>query len=283
MTVGIDVGSTTTKAVAILPSGVLLKATMRATDPLTAASGSLGRLTAESALKIKDIERISITGVGSSRIEKNIFDIPTARVDEVSAIGNGGVYLSASNEVIITNIGTGTAIVEARNGVMTHLGGTGIGGGTVIGLSKALLGTVDFRYVTELASNGDTTKVDLLIGDILGTDMGFLTRKITACNFGKMDDSIRREDLAAGVLNMVYQAIGVLSVFAARCQRRDMVLFTGKGSTSALGRTILAEVAAIYHTEFVFPSDAEFSTAIGAALSIGASPVGPESRDLTSR
>ena len=33
MTVGIDVGSTTTKAVAILPSGVLLKATMRATDP----------------------------------------------------------------------------------------------------------------------------------------------------------------------------------------------------------------------------------------------------------
>ncbi len=63
MTVGIDVGSTTTKAVAILPSGVLLKATMRATDPLTAASGSLGRLTAESALKIKDIERISITGV----------------------------------------------------------------------------------------------------------------------------------------------------------------------------------------------------------------------------
>lgn len=36
-------------------------------------------------------------------------------------------------------MGTGTSFVEVKNGIPRHLGGIGIGGGTIMGLSKIML------------------------------------------------------------------------------------------------------------------------------------------------
>jgi type II pantothenate kinase len=267
MIVGIDIGSTTTKAVALQSKAVLYKMKTKAYDAVTSATGILGKLTIECGIEIKDIEKIIITGAGASRIHKNIFNIPTEKTDEISAIGYGGRYLSNRENGIITNIGTGTAIIQVKQGKIYHIGGTGVGGGTIIGLSKELLSTTSFSNILNLAEKGDLKKVDLVIEDIVESNISFLKMDSTASNFGKMLDTAQKEDIAIGIINLVYQVIGMLSVFAAKGTDNTTVVVTGNGSNNLLGQNILKDISGIYKIEFVFPGDAEFATAIGAALS----------------
>ena len=47
-------------------------------------------------------------------------------------------------------MGTGTAIVNAtRGGEMEYLGGTGVGGGTLLGLSKLLVGAGEVEHIED--------------------------------------------------------------------------------------------------------------------------------------
>ncbi len=266
MIIGIDIGSTTTKVVAAQSGEVLKAIKTKAFDAVTSATGALGKMIIENNFKITDIEKIIITGVGATKINSDIFGIKTEKIDEINAIGKGGVFLSKKDGIIITNIGTGTSIIEAKDGFITHIGGTGIGGGTIIGLSKLLLNTMDFDNILEQAAHGDLKQVDLLIEDILEDDLSFLNKKTTASNFGKMLDTAKKEDIATGIVNMVFQVIGVLSVFAAKSRNIDTILVTGNGSRNMLGKRILEDISAMYNIKFEFPPDGEFTTAIGAAL-----------------
>ena len=53
-----------------------------------------------------------------------------------------------------------TAFVEVRDGKPRHLGGIGIGGGTITGLSKLMLNTNDAKKIRELASGGEVGNID---------------------------------------------------------------------------------------------------------------------------
>jgi type II pantothenate kinase len=111
--------------------------------------------------------------------------------------------------------------------------------------------------------------VDLLLEDIMDTDMGFLNREATAANFAKMSDNATGEDIALAIINMVYQVIGVLSVFAARAKNIKQVIVTGNGSDNKLGQKVLADITRMYGIEFIYPTDAEYTTAVGAGLANG--------------
>jgi len=267
MVIGIDIGSTTTKATVLQGDRILYKKKTKAVDAVTSATGILGKLTIENGVEIAEIEKIIMTGVGASRIHKNIFNIPTERIDEIHAIGFGGMFLSKTEPIIIANIGTGTAIIEATSGSITHIGGTGVGGGTIIGLGRELLKTSSFGSIIELATGGNLKHVDLVLEDIVESNISFLKMDTTASNFGKIVDSASREDIAIGILNMVYQVIGMMSVFAAKSKHSSTVVVTGNGSNNAIGKRILKEISEMYSISFLFPEDAEFATAVGAALS----------------
>jgi type II pantothenate kinase len=172
------------------------------------------------------------------------------------------------DNIIITNIGTGTVIIEACRDSIVHFGGSGVGGGTIYGLAKHLLPTAEFSGIMELAENGNLSQVDLLMEDIMVKDMSFLGKETTAANFGKMLDTAASGDIALGILNMVYQVIGMLSVFAARAKNKDKVIITGKGSGNSIGKKILAGITAMYGIQFIYPENAEYTTALGAGLSL---------------
>ena len=110
------------------------------------------------------------------------------------------------------------------------------------------------------------SQVDLLLSDIMDTDMSFLNREATAANFGKMSDNAGSGDIALAIVNMVYQVIGVLSVFAARARNAGKVIVTGNGSDNHIGQKILTAITGLYGVEFVYPRDAEYTTAAGAGL-----------------
>ncbi len=157
--------------------------------------------------------------------------------------------------------------IEAEREKIVHLRGTGVGGGTIIGLSKKLLGVTDFNVIMKLAEKGAIKNVDLLIGDIVDTSISFLNCEATASNFAKMLDTATDNDIAMGILNLTYQVIGMLAVFAAQGRNAGKVIITGNGSNNIVGKKILDDVSALYCMKFDYPEDAEFTTAIGAALS----------------
>ncbi|MDR0301364.1 MAG: pantothenate kinase [Treponema sp.] len=268
MIVGIDIGSTTTKAVIIEDGKLTRRIKTKAADAVTAASGAFEKIVLENGIDKNSIEKIKITGVGASKIKNNIFGIPTDRVNEIDAIGIGGMFLSGASNIIITNIGTGTVIIEAGDKGISHFGGTGVGGGTISGLAKKLLPNAGFCDILELAKAGNLSQVDLLLGDITDTGISFLSGETTAANFGKMLDTAGPPDIALGIINMVYQVIGVLSVFAARAKNTDRVIVTGNGSNNPIGQKILSgTITAMYGIQFIYPEYAEYTTAVGAGIS----------------
>jgi len=267
MIIGIDIGSTTTKAVSIEDGKVTRKIKTKALDAVTSATGALGKIVLENGIQINTIEKIVITGAGASKINNDIFGIPTDRVNEIDAIGIGGMFLSGMRNIIITNIGTGTVIIEAGDMGIYHFGGSGVGGGTIFGLAKKLIPTDEIRDIMELAKTGKISNVDLLLGDITDAGLSFLSGETTASNFGKMLDIAAPNDIALAIINMVYQVIGVLSVFAARAKGSERVIVTGRGSNNVIGQRVLSEITKMYGIDFFYPESAEYTTAIGAGLS----------------
>jgi type II pantothenate kinase len=267
MVIGIDIGSTTTKVAAIDLNSEIIKTKTKAIDAITSATGAFGKMIMENHFLLENIEKINITGAGASKITDNLFGIKTNKIDEIIAIGIGGKYLSKKDQIIISNIGTGTAIIEVNGKIINHLGGTGVGGGTIIGLAKGLLKTSDFDTILQYALQGNLYNVDLMVGDITETNIGFLSKDFTASNFGKMLDTATKEDIAIGIINLTYQVIGMVSVFAAKSKNNTTVVITGNGSNNLIGQRILNDISQTYKIDFEFPSDAEYATAIGAALS----------------
>ena len=266
MIIGIDIGSTTTKAVSLKDGRVVKKIKTKAEDAITSATGAFGKMILENSIDMSEIRRIMITGAGATKIQGSLFGIPTEKVNEITAIGTGGMFLSGKDNIVIANIGTGTAIIEARKDAIIHLGGSGVGGGTILGLAKKLISLSNFSDIRELASLGNLEPVDLLLEDIMETDISFLNKKTTASNFGKMLDTARDEDIALGIINLVYEVIGMISVFAARSRNIDSVIVTGSGSFNNLGQRRLSEITRMHSIVFEYPDDAEYTTAIGAGL-----------------
>ncbi len=266
--IGIDVGGSTTKIVGYSTDGKLIgRLKVEAADPLTSAYGALGKFINENKLALPQVKQIVLTGVGSSLFKGDIYGIPARKVDEFQAIGLGGLALSKKKEGLIVSMGTGTAFVRADKTGIRHIGGSGVGGGTVLGLCGQLCNARSFETVVELAHRGDLKKVDLNICDICPGDIATLSPEVTASNFGKMADGLSAEDLARGVLNMVFQTIGMLAVFACRNDNVKDVIITGTLSTVPCAKVLFKQVERLYKIKFTIPPHSIYATATGAALS----------------
>ena len=215
-----------------------------------------------------------MTGVGSTFAEKPLYEGLDCRVvPEFSSVGRGGLYLSGLDEAIVVSMGTGTALIYAKKRDdgeidIEYLGGTGVGGGTLIGLSRLMLGVDTVEHIEQLAKEGDLANIDLRIGDMskknLHPDMNL---ELTASNFGRLSDLADKNDIALGIANMVGETIGMLAVFAARNYKLDRVVLTGNLTTLAPIRRVFEILEQTFGIHFIIPENAQYGTVIGAALS----------------
>ena len=83
---GIDVGGSTTKIVGFRDSECVGMLQVEAGDQITSAFGAFGKFSAEFGLRMGDIKKIMVTGVGAPYLEKGMYDIPTTRVNEFIAM-----------------------------------------------------------------------------------------------------------------------------------------------------------------------------------------------------
>ena len=210
-----------------------------------------------------------MTGVGSSHVRHNLYGIDCVRVPEFNCIGRGGLFLSGLDRALVVSMGTGTAVVHAKlGGDFEYLGGTGVGGGTLVGLSKLLVGAESVDHIVEYAAEGDLSNIDLRIKDISSQDsMTALAEDMTAANFGNVSDVASKSDLALGIMNMVFETIGMVSVFAARHAGVKDIVLTGNLTRLGFCHEKFEELNGMgYGVSFKIPECAEYSTVVGAAL-----------------
>ena len=230
--VGIDIGGSTTKIVGFdvsQPSPELIKPIfVKAGDPITSMYGAFGKFLDVNGFSLGDIKKVMVTGAGSSYMSKPIYDLPCEKIAEFKSIGLGGLYLSHFERAIIASCGTGTALVYAERGKEPkYLGGTGVGGGTLVGLSKKLLSMDNVGHVSDLAT---------------------------------------KSDIALGLINMVFETIGMVAIFAARNYGIRDVVLTGNLSGVEQAEDIFATLNKMFDMNFTIPENSRFGTVIGAAL-----------------
>ncbi len=270
--IGIDVGGSTTKIVGFRGEKVLGATFVHATDPITSLYGAFGKFTVDHEIALDDIEKIIATGAGSSYVKGPLYGLPCIHESEFSCVGRGGLYLSGLSEAIVISMGTGTALVHAKkegDSVSTkYLGGTGVGGGTLIGLSKKLIGIENIEHIVEVAKTGNLDNIDLRISDIAKKTSGHmvLPNDMTAANFGKVSDIATTGDLALGVINMVFETIGMIGMFASRNAGTKNIVLTGNMTSLPQSRDIFANLNKLFDLNFIIPENAVFATAHGAAL-----------------
>lgn len=269
VTIGIDIGGSTTKIVGFTSDNahtLIEPLSVKATDPVTSVYGAFGKFLTQNNLELSDIEKVSITGVGSKYITKPLYSLPCENVPEFECIGLGGLYLSNLERAIVVSMGTGTALVHAkRGGDIEYLGGTGVGGGTLVGLSEKLLGMKNPEHISQLATGGNLDNIDLRIKDITPGSYT-LPENMTAANFGKVADLATKEDIALGLINMIYETVGMMAVFNSRMHKTRDIVLTGNLTQIAQAPATFATLSEMFDINFMIPERAQYSTVIGAAL-----------------
>ena len=267
MQIGIDVGISTTKIVGIKEGKVFSPIRISAVDPVTSLYGAFGKYLHDNDLGFGDVEQVVLTGVGSAHIQQPVYGLQTKKCDEFVADGLGARHESGIDNAIVVSMGTGTSFVKCEGDKMTHIGGVGIGGGTLQGLSRLLLNTGDIRYVSELAQKGNLANINLQIGDISANPLPGLPMDATASLFGKAQSNATKEDIAAGLVCMTLQSIGSAAILAALGTGIDDFILIGNLTLLDQCRDVFPAMAKLYGVNFHIPNHSEFCTAIGAAVS----------------
>ncbi|KAL6454280.1 SPBC4B4.01c Pantothenate kinase [Candida maltosa Xu316] len=97
---------------------------------------------------------------------------------------------------LLVNIGSGVSMVKVTKpgpDGFERIGGSSLGGGTLWGLLSLLTDAKDYNEMLEMASRGDNENIDLLVGDIYGTNYNKIGLKANhiASSFAKVFKKLR--------------------------------------------------------------------------------------------
>eukprot|EP00056_Hartaetosiga_gracilis_P010139 m.148681 g.148681 ORF g.148681 m.148681 type:complete len:366 (-) comp13262_c2_seq8:41-1138(-) len=149
-------------------------------------------------------------------------------------------YLSTEQQrdifpMLLVNIGSGVSILKVNaDGTRDRVGGTSIGGATFYGLCSLITGCTTFEEALLLAETGDSSGVDLLVGDIYGGDLEEynLPANVVAASLGKLvrpedRENVNKGDIARGILDLITNNVGQISFMHAKTTKVQNVVFAG--------------------------------------------------------
>jgi type II pantothenate kinase len=127
--------------------------------------------TSRAALVAIGAARVGLTGGGATMLARALPG-ELVQVNEFAAWGAGAAALLAERDdvrvprYLLVSVGTGTSILLVDGASVKRIGGTALGGGTLLGLAAGLLDLSDFDEIAALAQRGSRQSVDLLVSDI---------------------------------------------------------------------------------------------------------------------
>ncbi|NOU86019.1 type II pantothenate kinase [Paenibacillus sp. LMG 31460] len=220
--------------------------------------------------------QICLTGGKASLFETLMIQEPL-HIIEFEATCRGVQYLlniddPKLQEYVFTNVGTGTSIHHVGNSVHERVGGTGVGGGTLLGLSQLLTGLTDYEAIVKLAAKGIRDRIDLKVSHIYEGAEPPISGDLTASNFGRVlqsfsNQEFAKEELLASIVGLVGETVATTSVLAAKSCGVSSVVYIG---SSFIQNELLKETVQSYTILRgalpVFVENGEYSGAIGALL-----------------
>jgi type II pantothenate kinase len=236
---------------------------------------SVRRILAAGGVALDALPRLAVTGGQHRVLPRQLGGCDVIAVPEVTAIGRGGQALALESDaahetpLIVVSAGSGTAVVSARGATYAHITGTGVGGGTLLGLGRLLLGTTDVAVIDAMAMRGDANGADLALRDVVSGPIGTLPPDATAVNFGRL---ARRatdappDDLAAALMTLVGQVIAITAINAARAERVERIVIIGHMADMPSFRRVIALVGTYYGMQLDVPDRAGYGTALGALM-----------------
>jgi len=261
MNISIDLGGSTIDMICFNDNNKIIKTISIESESIN--KNNLDDIFKKGVIDLKNIKKIILTG-GHNRIFPSKFNnIPIQKIAEIEAIGKGGSTLSALSDCLVISMGTGTCMVSVRNNTVKHVGGTGVGGGTLVGLGKLILKEKNAINISTLTKNGTLDNVDLSVKDIIGEGIGIIPGFATASNFGKLNNPTK-SDLALGICNLIGQTIGAMANFVAQTHKHSKIILTGKLTRVKVIVDLVKQTAKLYNREIMIPKHSDFVTAIGA-------------------
>ncbi len=218
--------------------------------------------------KITGIDKIVLTGINAKKIDVSKYSVPKEYVEEFVAIGKGGTYLGKKEEAIIASIGTGTALIRANKNEFKHLGGTGVGAGTLVNLCRKFAKVETFEEIIDLAKKGNLDNIDLRIKDLTDENIKTLLPELTLANFGKLKEDASKEDIVTGIVNMIFEVIGMMTAFACLNDDNKDVILIGNIVTIPIVKDILNKIVKTHNINFIVPENPQFAVIIGAIKSL---------------
>jgi type II pantothenate kinase len=212
---------------------------------------------------------VGLTGGGAAELA-GLLPMDTARIDEFSAWGRGASRLleaegMPSRRYLLVSVGTGTSAMLVDEGKTTRVGGTALGGGTVMGLGSALAGTSRFEELVALAVAGDRRRVDLLVSEVGDVP---LPGDVTASCFAKLGRNgapSDPQDVAHALMGLVGENVALICNALAAVNEVERIVYVG--GTLRANRPladILHGLTRVLGREPLMPRDGEFGGALGA-------------------
>jgi type II pantothenate kinase len=227
-----------------------------------------------------DLPVLAVTGGRHRLLPAQIGGTRLVSVNEVPAIGRGGQaavpQISRRKRILVISAGSGTAAITAQGKLYHHATGTAVGGGTLLGLGRLLIDSVDPVEIDGLAVRGNSNAVDLSLADVITGPIGSLPATATAVNFGRLAREpldARREDLSAAIVNLVGQVISLLSISASKANRCHAIVIIGHMTDMASIRGVVGLVSQYYSTPIELPEYGGYYTAVGALHYAAENPV----------
>ncbi|MFD1040477.1 type II pantothenate kinase [Virgibacillus byunsanensis] len=225
-----------------------------------------------------DTPEICITG-GKSKVLAGRFKLSVKTIVEFDATSRGIEFLAnqqglaLGSDFIFANIGTGTSIHYMNNGQQQRIGGTGVGGGTLLGLSYLLTGMNDFNEIVQLSHTGNRELIDLKVKDIFEGDVPPISGDLTASNFGKINNLSHGKpsssDMIASIIGLIGENVVSICSQVASGYHTDSIVYIGSTFRSnPLLKRIIEEYTTLREKTPFFLEDGEYSGAVGALLTL---------------
>ena len=220
--------------------------------------------------KIIKIEKINATGGGAYKyydLMKKDFGIEFIKNDEMRSLIYGYEFMNKYNSFyeinnnitktipssefsfphISANIGSGVSFLKVSSPYKyERVGGTSIGGGTLIGLSKLIFGIENYDEILELVCKGNAENVDLTLNNIIGEAAKDENRfilslgKIQEYALGGKKDILKKEDILLSLLNMICYNVAQYAVLYAEKNNINTIYYFGTftKNDSIINRTL---------------------------------------------
>ncbi|WP_020007266.1 type II pantothenate kinase [Salinicoccus albus] len=172
---------------------------------------------------------------------------------------------------VYLNVGTGTSFHQADHDGQKRVGGSGVGGGTLLGLSSLLTGISDFEEIVSLAKEGNRDEIDLKVHHIYAGRPTPIPGDLTASNFGNVlnhdNADLNDADKIQSVIALIAETVTAVGIsLADGFETKDIVFIGSTLLNNEVMEKIILRYAGLKGADAHIIKNGEFSGAIGAIL-----------------